>query len=175
MPAREHVQLIEQIDGNFHAGALDAIDELASPSLAGFTREVAVIREAFPDVWFTIEDMADRYTISGTNTRPFPGIAATGRKIQLPGITHRADLRREDRRTLGRHRSAQPAAPAGRPPEGSPAEPAAMSRPRYSRPRSPHRAPAAMVARWPSRPAAACAARQGRGAAGSRPGGRVSW
>jgi predicted ester cyclase len=94
MPAREHVQLIERIAESFNAGALDAIDELVTPSLAGFRQDLAVMREAFPDARFTIEDMvgegdrlADRYTISGTHVRPFLGIAATGRKIQLPGIT----------------------------------------------------------------------------------------
>jgi predicted ester cyclase len=52
------------------------------------------MREAFPDARFTIEDMvgegdklADRYTISGTHIRPVLGIAPTGRKIQLSGIT----------------------------------------------------------------------------------------
>jgi predicted ester cyclase len=94
MPAREHVELIEQIAECFNAGALDAIDELVSPSLAGFKQDLAVMREAFPDARFTIEDMvgegdklADRYTISGTHIRPVLGIAPTGRKIQLSGIT----------------------------------------------------------------------------------------
>jgi hypothetical protein len=44
MPAREHVELIEQIAERFNAGALDAIDELVSPSLAGFKQDLAVMR-----------------------------------------------------------------------------------------------------------------------------------
>ena len=94
MPALEHTRLIERIAHHFNTGALDAIDELVSPSLARFTRDLAVIRAAFPDARFTIEDMiaegdklADRYTISGSHQQPFLGIPATGRRIQLAGIT----------------------------------------------------------------------------------------
>ena len=94
MPASNHVRLIEQIADRFNAGALDAIDDLVSPSLAGFKRDLAVMRESFPDARFTIEDivaegdkLADRYTISGTHVRPFLGIAATGRHVRLSGIT----------------------------------------------------------------------------------------
>jgi len=94
MPAREHQHLIEQIADSFNAGALDTIGELVSPSLAGFTRDLATLRAAFPDARFTIEDMigegdklADRYTISGTHQQPFLGIPATVRRIRLAGIT----------------------------------------------------------------------------------------
>jgi len=94
MPAREHQHLIEQIADSFNLGALDAIDELVSPSLAGFTRDLATLRAAFPDARFTIDDMvgegdklADRYTISGTHQQPFLGIPATGKKVHLAGIT----------------------------------------------------------------------------------------
>jgi len=94
MPAAEHVHLIEQIADRFNSGALDAIAELVSPSLGGFTRDLAVLRQAFPDARFTIEDilaegdkLADRYTISGTHARPFLGIPATGRQIHLAGIS----------------------------------------------------------------------------------------
>jgi predicted ester cyclase len=52
------------------------------------------MRAAFPDAQFTIEDMigegdklVDRYTISGTHSRPFLGIPATGRQIHLAGIS----------------------------------------------------------------------------------------
>ena len=94
MPATEHAHLIERIAHSFNTGALDTIDELISPSLAGFSRDLAAMKMAFPDAWFTIEDMigegdklADRYTISGTHQQPFLGIAATGRKIRMSGIT----------------------------------------------------------------------------------------
>ena len=94
MPAPEHVHLIEQIADGFNTGALDAITRLVSPSLAGFTRDLALLRQAFPDARLTIEDiltdgdkLADRYTISGTHAQPFLGIPATGRKIHLAGIS----------------------------------------------------------------------------------------
>ena len=94
MPATEHVHLIEQIADRFNTGALDAIAELVSPSLAGFTRDLALLRQAFPDARFTIEDiladgekLADRHTISGTHAHPFLGIPATGRQIRLAGIS----------------------------------------------------------------------------------------
>jgi steroid delta-isomerase-like uncharacterized protein len=94
MPAREHQHLIKQIADSFNVGALDTINELVSPSLAGFTRDLAILRTAFPDARFTIDDMigegdklADRYTISGTHQQPFLGIPATGKKIHLAGIT----------------------------------------------------------------------------------------
>ena len=94
MPATEHVRLIEQIADHFNTGALDAITQLVTPSLTGFTRDLALLRQAFPDARFTIEDilaegdkLADRYTISGTHARPFLGIPATGRQIHLAGIS----------------------------------------------------------------------------------------
>ena len=94
MPATEHVHLIEQIAGRFNTGALDAITELVSPSLVGFTRDLALLRQAFPDARFTTEDilaegdkLADRYTISGTRAQPFLGLPATGRLIHLAGIS----------------------------------------------------------------------------------------
>ena len=94
MPATEHVRLIEQIADHFNTGALDAITQLVSPSLTGFTRDLALLRQAFPDARFTIEDilaegdkLADQYTISGTHARPFLGIPATGRQIHLAGIS----------------------------------------------------------------------------------------
>jgi steroid delta-isomerase-like uncharacterized protein len=94
MPATEHVHLIERIADNFNADTLDAIQELVSPALAGFRHDLAAMKQSFPDARFTIKDMvgegdklADRYTITGTYQRPFLGIPATGRKIQLTGIT----------------------------------------------------------------------------------------
>ena len=94
MPATEHMHLIEQIADSFNTGALDAVTQLVSPSLAGFTRDLALLRQAFPDARLTIEDiltdgdkLADRYTISGTHAQPFLGIPATGRKIHLAGIS----------------------------------------------------------------------------------------
>ena len=126
MPAREHQHLIEQIADSFNSGALDAIDELVSPSLAGFTRDLATLRAAFPDARFTIDDMvgegdklADRYTISGTHARPFLGIPGHRAPDPPRRDQHRLDTRRQDRRTLGRHRPAR-SPPATRRPAGQP-------------------------------------------------------
>jgi len=92
MPATEHVRLIEQIADHFNTGALDAITQLVSPSLTGFTRDLALLRQAFPDARFTIEDilaegdkLADRYTISGTHARPFLGIPPPDARSTSPG------------------------------------------------------------------------------------------
>jgi hypothetical protein len=57
MPATEHAHLIEQIADHFNRGALDAVTPLISRSLAGFTRDLALLRQAFPDARFTIEDI----------------------------------------------------------------------------------------------------------------------
>ena len=65
-----------------------------SPSLSAFTGDLAMAKAAFPDARFTIEDvvgeedkLADRYTIAGTHEHPFLGIAATGKKIRMAGIS----------------------------------------------------------------------------------------
>jgi predicted ester cyclase len=94
MPSTDHVQLIERIAESFNTGNLDAIDELLSPALTAFKRDLATARAAFPDARFTIEDvfgegdkLVDRYTISGTHEHPWLGIPATGRKIRMAGIT----------------------------------------------------------------------------------------
>ena len=57
MPATEHAHLIEQIADHFNRGALDAVTPLISRSLAGFTRDLSLLRQAFPDARFTIEDI----------------------------------------------------------------------------------------------------------------------
>jgi hypothetical protein len=48
MPATEHRHLIERIAGSFNTGALGAIPQLVSPSLAGFTRDVGVMQGLWP-------------------------------------------------------------------------------------------------------------------------------
>jgi predicted ester cyclase len=94
MPATEHVRLIGRIADAFNAGTLHLIDDLVSPSLTDFTRDLAMAKAAFPDARFTVEDvvgeddkLVDRYTISGTHQHPFLGIAATGKQVRMAGIT----------------------------------------------------------------------------------------
>jgi len=91
MPATEHVHLIEQIADRFNTGALDAITRLVSPSLAGFTRDLALLRQAFPDTRSrTYSPKATSWPTgipSQAHARPFLGIPATGRQMHLAGIS----------------------------------------------------------------------------------------
>ena len=52
------------------------------------------VREAFPDLHFEIEEMiaegdtvVARWTLTGTHTGPFLGVAPTGRKIRVGGMS----------------------------------------------------------------------------------------
>jgi len=87
----------------FNQGNLALVDDLVAPDylnhevLPGMnnrgpdsTRQVVtMLRTAFPDLHFTIEDLvaegdtvAGRVTMSGTHLGPFQGIAPTGRSFQ---------------------------------------------------------------------------------------------
>lgn len=86
--------MIQRIADNFNAGTVDAIKELVSPDLAGFVSDLAALKQAFPDAHFAINDilgegdkLADRYTITGTHQQPYLGVAPTGRKIDVAGIS----------------------------------------------------------------------------------------
>jgi steroid delta-isomerase-like uncharacterized protein len=61
--------------------------------LAGHRAIVTLFRAAFPDQWWQIEDLVAegdkvvaRTTMRGTHLGDFFGIAATGRKVTLPGV-----------------------------------------------------------------------------------------
>lgn len=85
-----------------NTGNLDLADELIRPDyvehvplppgfpagLAGFKQFVTVLRAAFPDVHFTVEDeilegdkMVERVTVRGTHQGEFMGIPATGKQV----------------------------------------------------------------------------------------------
>ena len=87
----------------FNQGNLALVDELVAPDFLNHevppgmnnrgpdsTRQVVtMLRTAFPDLHFTIEDLvaegdtvAGRVTMSGTHLGPFQGIAPTGRSFQ---------------------------------------------------------------------------------------------
>jgi steroid delta-isomerase-like uncharacterized protein len=87
----------------FNQGNLALVDELVAPDFLNHevppgmnnrgpesTRQVVtMLRTAFPDLHFTIEDLvaegdtvAGRATMSGTHLGPFQGIAPTGRSFQ---------------------------------------------------------------------------------------------
>ncbi len=76
-------------------------DALAESPMQGKLAGAARIREvyeqwftAFPDVLFKTDDLfvdgarvVQFFTISGTQTRPFGGLGATGRKFQVTGVS----------------------------------------------------------------------------------------
>lgn len=87
----------------FNQGNLALVDELVAPDFLNHevppgmnnrgpdsTRQVVtMLRTAFPDLHFTIEDLvaegdtvASRVTMSGTHLGPFQGIPPTGRSFQ---------------------------------------------------------------------------------------------
>lgn len=77
--------------------AVDYVDHEPDPSVttcyADFVASLRALFAAFPDVTYTIEDLASqgdevwtRTRICGTQTGPFNGIPATGRKICVEAI-----------------------------------------------------------------------------------------
>ena len=84
-------------------GNIDAIDELCSPGFVnhsappgvpsnceGVKQVTAMFRQAFPDSYFTIEDMvaegdkvATRKTFHGTHQGEFMGIPPTGQQVSI--------------------------------------------------------------------------------------------
>lgn len=57
-------------------------------------RAIGMYREAIPDSHVTFEELivagdtvVGRWTATGTHTRPLPGVAATGKRIAIGGIT----------------------------------------------------------------------------------------
>ena len=82
----------ELIASDFVAHASLPIGELHGPE--GVARYFATLREAFPDLHFTIDDQiaeADRavtrWTARGTHTGAFRGIPPSGRQVRMTGIT----------------------------------------------------------------------------------------
>jgi steroid delta-isomerase-like uncharacterized protein len=80
---------------------LSASHALQEPNMSGaqtgpalYKQRVVELTTAFPDLCFTLEDtiaegekVAACWTISGTHQTEYMGIAATGKKISLEGIT----------------------------------------------------------------------------------------
>ena len=97
--------LVGLIEKSFHRHSVDQLDALLDPDLvvhgpvsmeqgaAGFKRSLAMTREAFPDMEINIEAGAAheglvfrRWSMSGTHTGTFLGIAPTGHKVVLSGV-----------------------------------------------------------------------------------------
>jgi steroid delta-isomerase-like uncharacterized protein len=91
----------------WHGGDLDSLDDLiaqdvvdhdpysphASEGLEGVKKLIAMYREAFPDVRFTIEDqvaegdkVVTRWTATGTHEGQLMGVEPTGKTSTITGI-----------------------------------------------------------------------------------------
>jgi steroid delta-isomerase-like uncharacterized protein len=86
-------------------GDLDALDRLVAPAytrtskatgatvdLAGLKSEIAAVREAFPDLRTTVDDVVEGHgtvavfwTSTGTHTKKYLGVPATGLTVQTRG------------------------------------------------------------------------------------------
>src|SRR4051794_25298206 len=91
----------------FNKGNLDVLDEVLSPTYAyrdappgtppgaeGIRQVVTMFRKAFPDLEITIEDqvgegdmVASRTTMRGTQKGEIFGVAPSGKKVAVPGLT----------------------------------------------------------------------------------------
>ena len=107
MSTEENKALIRRQVEVWNTGNLDALDELMAadlihhdmppglaPGLDGFKQIISMHKMAFPDVRVTIEDMfaegdkvVNRWTVSGTHQGEYMGIAPTGKKVTLTGIS----------------------------------------------------------------------------------------
>jgi steroid delta-isomerase-like uncharacterized protein len=104
MSARENKTTVRRfVDEVQSGGNIDAIDELCSPEFVnhsappgvpsnceGVKQLTAMFRQAFPDSYFTVEDMvaegdkvATRKTFHGTHQGEFMGIPPTGQEISI--------------------------------------------------------------------------------------------
>ncbi len=107
MSAQENKALVRRfVDEVQSGGNIDAIDELCSPEFVnhsappgvpsnteGVKQVTAMFRQAFPDSYFTVEDMiaegdkvATRKTFHGTHQGEFMGIPPTGKQVTFTGI-----------------------------------------------------------------------------------------
>jgi steroid delta-isomerase-like uncharacterized protein len=104
MSAEENKALVRRfVDEVQSRGNIDALDEICSPEFVnhsaplgvptnceGVKQLTAMFRQAFPDSYFTIEDMmaeedkvATRKTFHGTHKGEFMGIPPTGQQVSM--------------------------------------------------------------------------------------------
>jgi steroid delta-isomerase-like uncharacterized protein len=93
-------------DEILNKGNLDAFDELCAPNfvkhaippspdygIEGSKQSVLMLRKAFPDIKYTVEDMIEdgdklvaRWSAKGTHKGEFMGIPPTGKQVFFSGI-----------------------------------------------------------------------------------------
>jgi steroid delta-isomerase-like uncharacterized protein len=104
MSAQKNKALVRRfVDEVQSAGNIDALDEICSPDFVnhsappgvpsnceGVKQLTAMFRQAFPDSYFTVEDMmaegdkvATRKTFHGTHQGEFMGILPTGQQVSM--------------------------------------------------------------------------------------------
>jgi steroid delta-isomerase-like uncharacterized protein len=104
MSAEQNKTLVRRFVDEVQSGSnIDAIDELCSPEFVnhsapprvpsnreGVKQVTAMFRQAFPDSYFTVEDMiaegdkvATRKTFHGTHQGEFMGIPPTGQQVSI--------------------------------------------------------------------------------------------
>ena len=96
-----------EIDEGWHKGNLVVVNEIyaanfidhspfpgTTPDREGIRQFIKIMRDAFPDIKLTIEDLiaesdkvVERVTATGTNKGEFMGITPTDRQITVPVIT----------------------------------------------------------------------------------------
>ena len=93
MSTEENKGLSNRVARAISEGDLDALDDLMAPELAEeFKRDVAEIRQAFPDYAGTNVDqiaegekVANRFVFLGTHLGEFEGVAPTGKRVEFVG------------------------------------------------------------------------------------------
>ena len=93
MSAEENKALSNRVAQAISKGDLDTLDDLMAPELAEeFKRDVAEIRQAFPDYAGTNVDqiaegekVANRFVFLGTHLGEFERVTPTGRRVEFVG------------------------------------------------------------------------------------------
>ena len=107
MPTSDGAAVVRRyLEDVLGGGNLDLLDELVapgyrdntarpgrSPGVDGIRQVTRMFRTAFPDLTLAVEDcltdgdrVATRFTLRGTHTGPFAGLAATGRQVAIGGM-----------------------------------------------------------------------------------------
>ena len=90
-------QLVRNLYESINSGRIDDIKALLNKDLEGgseqFVANITSLREGFPDIRFTIEDLiaegdrvAVRWEWTATHTGTFRGIAPTNKRVENSGI-----------------------------------------------------------------------------------------